>query len=280
MSALYLDNRLVHYEVFGRGPPIIFLHSWIGSWRYWVSTMEQVAVRYRTYALDFWGFGESEREHKDFSIQSYVAMLLQFMDNMGIAKANLVGHGMGGMVAIKAAQQSPERFIRLLLVSTPLQGSIVSNVTKAGTFSRLLGLNNPTNTWSKLVRQIPIDDPEVQQELYEDTESLSERVVGSVQKSIQETDLRPTLKQLDPNIPLLAAYGEKDSIISPEHAQFLNQDYGQPHQLLMIPGANHFPFLEQTTTFSRMLMDFLVSQGTPIEIKEQWRRRVSQLEYL
>jgi pimeloyl-ACP methyl ester carboxylesterase len=242
--------------------------------------MEEVAVRYRTYALDFWGFGESERNSTNVSLEVYADMLYQFMDDMGISKANLVGHGMGGMVAVHAAKRSPERCLRLMLVSTPLQGSILSQLTKGGTFSRLLGRNNPTTMWSKLLRQIPIDDPEVQQELYEDTDSLSEQVVTSVQRSIQDTDLRPIMRQLDPNIPLLAAYGEKDGIVPPDHADFLNHDYGLPHQLIILRGVNHFPFLEQTTTFSRLLMDFLVSQGSPIEIKEQWRRRVSQLDYL
>jgi pimeloyl-ACP methyl ester carboxylesterase len=280
VSVLYLDNQLVHYEVFGRGQPVIFMHSWIGSWRYWVSTMEQLAVRYRTYALDFWGFGESERNYTSLTLQSYVDMVRNFMDTMGIRKANLVGHGMGGMVAIKLASEMPDRCIRLMLVSTPLQGSILSGITKGGTFSRLFGMNNPTSTWSKLVRQIPIHDPEVQQELYEDTDSLSEQVLSSVQKSIQGTDLRPLLKGLDENIPLLATYGEKDGIVPSDHAMFLNDEYGLPHQLLILRGVNHFPFLEETTTFSRLLMDFLVSQGSPIEIKEYWKRRVSQRDYL
>lgn len=291
MSALYLDNRLVHYEVFGRGQPIIFLHSWVGSWRYWVSTMDQVSVRYRTYALDFWGFGESERNYHDLGITTFVQMLHGFMDDMGIRKANLVGHGLGGMVAVRAAQTSPERFTRLLLVATPLEGSILGGLTKRGTFSRLLGSSHPSSTWTRLIRQIPVDDAEVQQELYEDTDSLSDHVVNSVQKSIMETDLRPVLHELDASIPVLAVYGEKDAIIPPDHAQaypaFLRDDHpyqeGQPpHQLVMFPGANHFPFLEDSLAFSRMVLDFMMSkkEDLPIAIKEHWRRRVSQHEYL
>ncbi|NJN66203.1 MAG: alpha/beta fold hydrolase [Chloroflexaceae bacterium] len=290
MSALYLDNRLVHYEVFGRGQPVIFLHSWVGSWRYWVSTMDQVSVRYRTYALDFWGFGESERNYQDLGITTFVQMLHGFMDDMGIRKANLVGHGLGGMVAVRAAQTSPERFTRLLLVATPLEGAILGGLTRRGTFSRLLGSSNPSTTWTKLIRQIPVDDSEVQQELYEDTDSLSEQVISSVQKSIMETDLRSSLRELDESIPVLAVYGEKDSIIPPDHAQtypFLRDDrpYEEghpPHQLVLFPGANHFPFLEDSTAFSRMVLDFMMSkkEDLPIAIKEHWRRRVSQHEYL
>lgn len=279
MSAIYLDNRLVHYEVFGRGKPILFLHSWIGSWRYWVPTMDIVSDRYRAYALDFWGFGDSDRHTETFSIEDYAAMVLGFMDHMGIAQINLVGHGLGGMVALQAAQSQPERFWRLMLVSTPLEGQVLREVVKPGTFSRLLGRTNPTNIWSRLVRQIPVDDEDVQQELYEDTDNLSPEVVQHVQESVIQTNLQPVLRSLD-TIPVLAVYGEKDTIVSPDHAQFLNHENGRPQQLIVLPRANHLPFLEKTSTFGRLLLDFLVSEGTPVEIKEQWRRRVSQREYL
>ena len=126
MSAIHLDNRLVHYEVFGRGQPIIFLHSWLGSWRYWVPTMDLASERYRAYAIDFWGFGESDRKGGQFTVSGYVDMLCRFMDQMGLSVANLVGHGMGGMVAVRAARERPERFLKVMTVATPMQGHILT----------------------------------------------------------------------------------------------------------------------------------------------------------
>ncbi|MBX0328517.1 alpha/beta hydrolase [Oscillochloris sp. ZM17-4] len=278
MSAIHLDNRLVHYEVFGRGQPIIFLHSWLGSWRYWVPTMDLASERYRAYALDFWGYGESDRRGTQFTISGYVDMLNRFMDQMGIPQANLVGHGMGGMVAIRAAREKPERFTKVMTVCTPLYGQVLSGHIRPGTFSKLLGRSQPANVWAKLIRSIPIADAEVQKELYEDTEGLSEEVLSSVQESLLDTDLRPTLATLA--VPLLAVYGGKDTIVTDEHALFLNDPSDRPTQLITLPRANHFPFLEQSNTFSRLLLDFLVSQGSPVEIKEEWRRRVNQREYL
>jgi pimeloyl-ACP methyl ester carboxylesterase len=278
VSAIHLDNRLLHYEVFGRGQPIIFLHSWVGSWRYWVDTMEHSAERYRAYALDFWGFGESERERGQFSISEYVDLVLGFMDNMGMARANLVGHGLGGMVAVRAAREQPQRFIKAMIVSTPLQGSLLAHVHKQGTFSRLLGRGQPTNVWSKVIKGMSFDDDAIHHELQEDTDSLSEQVVSRVHESVSETDLRPDLAHVEQ--PLLAVYGSKDTLVSPDHARFLADDAGRPHQLIELPRSGHFPFLDQPTTFQRLLLDFLASQGTSVEIKEQWRRKVSQREYL
>lgn len=280
MSAIYLDNRLVHYEVFGRGQPILFLHSWMGSWRYWVPTMDLMAERYRAYALDFWGFGDSDRRSGSFTVSDYAEMVHAFIDQMGIKQINLVGHGLGGMVAVQVARHYPERFLRLVVVSTPLQGQILRDVAKPGALSRLLGKSSPVQVWSSLVRQFPVDDPELRQELYDDTDNLNDQVVQSVQDSIMQTDLSTHLSFLN-DIPLLAVYGEKDTLVPPEHAYFLNDESNdRPHQLIVLPKANHFPFLEQSSTFGRLLMDFMVSKGSPVEIKEQWRRRVSQREYL
>jgi pimeloyl-ACP methyl ester carboxylesterase len=240
--------------------------------------MDLASERYRAYALDFWGYGESDRRGSQFTISSYVDMLNRFMEQMGIPQANLVGHGMGGMVAIRAARERPERFTKVMTVCTPLYGNVLSGHVKPGTFSKLLGLSQSTNVWAKLIRAIPIADPDVQKELYEDTEGLSETVLASVQESLLDTDLRPTLAALA--VPLLAVYGGKDMIVTDEHAQFLNDPSDRPTQMITLPKANHFPFLEQSNTFSRLLLDFLVSQGSPVEIKEEWRRRVNQREYL
>lgn len=285
MSAIYLDNRLVHYEVFGRGQPIIFLHSWLGSWRYWVSTMDVMSDRYRAFALDFWGFGDSDHGNgRGYSVDTYVHMLVRFMDELGIVKANLVGHGLGGMVAIAAAKSHPDRVIKLVTVSTPLMGEIMRDVYRGassggGGFARLLGRGKGSNVWSKVVRQLPIDDNEIQQELYEDTDRISEQVVEAVQQSVVSTNLQATLSTLN-DVPMLAVYGEKDSLVPHDHATFLKEREDLPHQVVVLPRANHFPFLDDSTTFTRLLRDYLVSNGSPVEIKEQWRRRVSQREYL
>ena len=269
----------MHYEVVGRrGQPIIFLHSWLGSWRYWLPTMDSISDRYRAYALDFWGFGDSDRHESQFSLAEYVKMLTDFMDNLGLSKVALVGHGLGGMVAIKAAAERPDRFSRVVSVTTPVQGASLQTLAKPGALSRILGRSNPSNVWSRYLRQLSVDYPQVLEEVIEDTESLSETVVRRVLDSILATDLRPDLTRLE--MPLLAIYGERDTIVSPEQARYLSEEHAHLQQVIRLPKSTHFPFLDQSNVFNRMLLDFLASEGSPIEIKTEWRRRVSQLEYI
>ncbi|MDO9128462.1 MAG: hypothetical protein Q7U34_01215 [Anaerolineales bacterium] len=68
MSALFLDERIVHHEVLGRGRPVIFLHGWVGSWRYWLQAMQTTSVSFRAYALDLWGFGNTSRDPERYTL--------------------------------------------------------------------------------------------------------------------------------------------------------------------------------------------------------------------
>ncbi len=120
MSAITIENDLVHYEVLGRGRPVIFVHGWLGSWRYWVPTMQQLSMKYRTYALDLWGFGDSGKEMSKYGFAEQVKLLYDFMDKLGIAKAALVGHSLGAAICLRFASQHSDRAPRLALISPPL----------------------------------------------------------------------------------------------------------------------------------------------------------------
>ncbi|MCC7205833.1 MAG: alpha/beta hydrolase [Anaerolineae bacterium] len=120
MSALTIESGLVHYEVLGRGRPVIFVHGWLGSWRFWVPTMQQLSVKYRTYALDLWGFGDSSKDTMRYGLEHQVNLLFQFFERLGIPKAALIGHSLGAATCLRFARLYPDRVYRLLLISPPL----------------------------------------------------------------------------------------------------------------------------------------------------------------
>ena len=109
MSSLITSEGIVHYEMDGRGEPVILLHGWINSWDVWRDSMIALAKTgsYRVYALDFWGFGDSakgkETSTTSFQITSYVEMVREFMSVLGIQRAPVFGHSMGGTVALQMA---------------------------------------------------------------------------------------------------------------------------------------------------------------------------------
>ncbi|MCD4686382.1 MAG: alpha/beta hydrolase, partial [Anaerolineae bacterium] len=120
MSAITIDDELVHFEALGRGRPVVLVHGWLGSWRYWVPAMRQLGSKYRTYAIDLWGFGDSARDAKRYTFDAQVALLEAFMDRMGIKKAALVGHDFGASIAARYATKHPDRVARVLAVAPPL----------------------------------------------------------------------------------------------------------------------------------------------------------------
>ncbi|HEX7432457.1 MAG TPA: alpha/beta fold hydrolase, partial [Anaerolineaceae bacterium] len=108
MSVIVLDQEILHYEVLGHGRPIIFLHGWVGSWRYWIPTMQAVCVSFRAYALDLWGFGDSAKNAHRYTLDQQVVLLDRFMEQMGIGRVALVGHGLGAVIAMLYTLNRPE----------------------------------------------------------------------------------------------------------------------------------------------------------------------------
>ena len=131
MSITTVNNRLIHYEALGRGEPLIFVHGWLGSWRYWWPSMQALSTQHRTFAFDLWGFGDSSKEQQMYSLDTYVSMLDQFMGHLGIRPPiSLVGHALGGVVALRFANRHPDRVKRLVTVALPIMGSYINERLK------------------------------------------------------------------------------------------------------------------------------------------------------
>ena len=122
MSSIVTDQGIVHYETYGSGAPVILLHGWLGSWGLWRPTMEALGGQYRCYALDFWGFGESGKKRDSYAVSDFMALVAQFMEALGIEKAPLVGHSMGGTTALGTAIRTPERVTKVCVIGSPIVG--------------------------------------------------------------------------------------------------------------------------------------------------------------
>jgi pimeloyl-ACP methyl ester carboxylesterase len=120
MSAITVGGDLVHYEVLGRGRPVILVHGWLGSWRYWIPAMQVLQLKYRVYALDLYGFGDSGRNPAKYNLEHQTELLADFMQQLGIPKAAMIGHSLGALVVAEFARRYQDRVPRLLLVSAPL----------------------------------------------------------------------------------------------------------------------------------------------------------------
>ncbi|BAJ62696.1 alpha/beta fold hydrolase [Anaerolinea thermophila] len=261
MSAILLDGQMVHYEVLGRGRPVIFLHGWIGSWRYWIPTMQAASIAYRAYALDFWGFGDSAKVPERYGLDGQVNLLRGFMDQMGIGRVALIGHGLGATVAVMFALRYPEVVDRVLAVAYPLDETRLHPRLRSQSPEELVDWLLERNSTTEPVRvEAAKTDPRAIQDSLEGLTTLEAR----------EASQKLTCA-------CLLVYGEKDPVVpAPSDEVFLGLPF-QTHGIVF-DQSGHFPILDESSKFNRLVMDFL-SLGVGesprmLQLKEEWKRRV------
>ena len=269
MSSITTDQGIVHYEVYGRGKPVILLHGWLGSWGLWQETMGFLGRYYRTYALDFWGFGESGKKRETYAVQDFVSLVNQFMEQLGIVRAPLVGHSMGGTVSLSVAIRFPERVSKVVVVGSPIVGSSLAFPLKlAGMRPIAFMLFNMMGTFRfamKMASPIICRDERFADMMDRD---LSRTTVESFLLSIaslRRTDLRPMLDQV--KVPAMGMYGDRDVIVHPKQWQPMLK--GIPHaHIERFPLDGHFPMLEEPQVFAEKLKTFL-DKESPVQSAAQ-----------
>ncbi len=261
MSAIIIENSLVHYEALGRGQPLLFLHGWLGSWRYWVPTMVDLAASHRAYALDFWGFGDSDKIAARYDIRGYVSQVALFVDQLGIDRTPIIGHGLGAIVGIYFALAYPDRAEQLLAVSTPLTSACLAR--SLSTFS---GGENPARI--VLGRRLK-DYEEVD---IEAAKTDGQAVVLSL-RSAMDQDVLSDLQDLE--VPVLLVNGQDDPLIQLPDAALL-AGLGANISTLVFEGAQHYPMLDDASKFARLIRDFVVFRDAwdRIKLKNEWKRRI------
>ncbi len=262
MSAVVIKEGLVHYEAIGRGQPLILIHGWLGSWRYWVPTMEGLSARYKAYALDLWGFGDSDKPSAHYNIDAYVEQLVNFLDKLGVKKAPIpiVGHALGGLVALQFAARAPEWVKQVMGVNVPLVGAAINRP--------LAGFSGNGDALAKLVsRRANFDEVSM-----ETRKADANAVTHSVNSALKQ-DIRHVLSPI--NVPVLLLYGENDPLIQPPQPEWL-QNLDVNVRPFFMDGTQHFPMLEERNKFNRLLMDFLNAGDDldSLELKEEWQRRL------
>lgn len=265
MSSIVTEQGILHYESIGRGQPLILLHGWINSWDVWRDSMIALASqnRYRVYALDFWGFGDSAKGSvSSFQVGSYVEMVNQFMDTLGILKSPIFGHSMGGTVALQFALTYPERIKKVAIVGSPIAGESLNFFLKMSGYGWI----------AELVWRYPfLRDGVMRFLLARDSKKVRTMISRDVRRTnvesffrsiddLRKTDLRTQLPHL--KVPALGIYGVKDNIVSPKNAAVLKKNVDLAH-VEMMEHSRHFPMTDEPDKFLMVLNNFLSENYSP-----------------
>jgi pimeloyl-ACP methyl ester carboxylesterase len=216
---------------------------------------------YRTYALDFWGFGDSGKKRDTYDVQDFVTLVDQFMEQLGISNAPLVGHSMGGTVSLSVAMRFPERVTKVIVVGSPIVGSSLSFLLKL--FGRRpIAFVIHHNLWAlkysyRVLGPFYSRDPKWAQMMDRDVSRTTlESFLNSI-ASLRRTDLRPHLSQL--KIPAMGMYGDRDIVVHPK--QWKPMLEGIPHaRIARFPASGHFIMLDEPQKFQEVLREFLDSE--------------------
>lgn len=261
MSAIIIQNEIVHYEALGRGRPLLFLHSWVGSWRYWIPSMQAAAISFRAYALDLWGFGDTADNRDNYALENQVELLNSFLDDMGIGKIALIGHGLGAVVAALFTQKYPKYVDRILTIGLPFRPDLLDSH---------FGSTTPEELAAWVLSNTPDGD-----QVRQDTSKTDPKAIAQSLKTLQKTNLQSLSHQL--LRPCLFVHGENDLAVQAPSPQLSKTIPRHLHHILL-EDTGHFPMLDKPNKFNRLMNDFLTleSEQSPrqLTLKEEWKRRV------
>jgi pimeloyl-ACP methyl ester carboxylesterase len=277
----------------GSGPVLLLIHGMAGTCVNWEAVIEPLAINHTVIAPDFPGHGASAPGGGDYSLGSLASGLRDLMLALGHERATLVGHSLGGGVALQFTYQFPEMVERLALVSSGGLGPDVSPILRAaalpgaelfisataGVGSRvgsvvgrglgLIGLR-PNADLAEVTRgYATLTDPERRKAFV----ATLRAVVGTQGQRVAALDKL----YLADDLPLLIVWGENDPIIPVDHAREAHTQLPNS-RLEIFEDTGHVPQLERPGRFIAVLERFL-AETEPAEFdRDEWRARLKAAE--
>jgi pimeloyl-ACP methyl ester carboxylesterase len=270
---MQLHGHRVIYRVAGSGPPVVLIHGMVNSSRHWEQVALQLADRYTVIAPDLIGHGDSAAVRGDYSIGAHATSIRDMLAVIGIDRATIVGHSLGGGVAMQFFYQFPQRTERLVLVSSGGLGHEVSPLLRSAALpgmSALIGVVAHRRILDALwelgkrlrarghgkgvyvqaiVRALrPLEQPGARAAFLHTLRSVID-VHG------QRVSARDRLYLLG-SMPTLVVWGERDQTIPLEHGRAMHEAVPHSH-FATLPRAAHFPHLEDPDGLARVLRDFI-----------------------
>ncbi len=257
----------------GDGPPVLLIHGITSSSETWGDVIPFLSDRYTVLAPDLLGHGRSAKPRGDYSLGAYASGIRDLMQALGHESATVVGHSLGGGVAMQFAYQFPEMCERLVLVSSGGLGREVSIFLRAATLPGaewvlpLLASNRVVSAGGRvggLLRSIGLRAGPDLEEMWKGFSSLGDAEArqafvyslrGIVDAGGQRVSARDRL-YLAQTVPTMVVWGERDRIIPVVHAYATHEEV-PGSRLEIIDGAGHFPYRDDPRRFARLLADFV-----------------------
>jgi len=282
-----LHGHRVAYRQAGEGPVIVLLHGITSDSTTWSRVMPYLARSHTVVAPDLIGHGESDKPRGDYSLGAHASSLRDLLLSLGHDRATLVGHSLGGGIAMQTSYQFPELCERLVLVSSGGLGRDVSVLLRAAALpgseyvlpllsaTRLLdagrlgagmlsrvGLRVGTDIEQMARGHATLADPQARAAFLHTLRSVVEPGGQRV-----EASNRLYLAQ---HMPFLLVWGAQDTIIPVAHGRAAHERV-PGSRLEIFDSSGHFPQLDEPERFIHLLSDFVQSTEPAAMDAEGWR---------
>ena len=270
-----LHGHRAIYRIAGSGPPVVLIHGMLNSSRHWESVALRLAHDYTVVAPDLIGHGDSATPRGDYSLGAHASSIRDLLTAIGIDRATIVGHSLGGGVAMQFFYQFPQRTERLALISSGGLGGEVSPLLRTaalpGAALLLAAAAHPRLVHALDARGSAMRDAGSRRGVYLQAaaralrplerpgarEAFLQTLRAVIDVRGQRVSARDRLHLLE-SMPTLVVWGERDNTIPLAHGLATHQ--AVPHsQFRTLPRAAHFPHLEDPDGLADALLDFLGS---------------------
>ncbi len=282
-----LHGHQVVCRIAGSGPPVVLVHGMVNSSRHWQGVAERLADAYTVIAPDLVGHGDSATPRGDYSLGAHASVIRDLLTVLGIQRASLVGHSLGGGIAMVFFWQFPERVERLALVSSGGLGPEVSPLLRSAAVPGARGLLRA------VANPRVIDAIDGSGRVLRSRGSglgVQLRAVARAMRPLQTAGARDAFLQtlravidvhgqrvsandrlyLLEHMPTLVAWGERDATIPIAHG--LAAHAAIPgSRFVGLPRAAHFPHLEDPEGLAAALRDFLETTEPARVDEETWQ---------
>lgn len=276
-KSVTLHGHELSYLDSGRGPVVLFIHGILGSHRNWAHLIDRIGDDHRLIIPDLFGHGHSAKPVGDYSLGAHAATMRDLLDRLGIEKVTVVGHSLGGGIAMEFYYLFPERVERLVLVATGGLGREVNGVLRSATLPGAewllpviasgwvrAGAETTGRFLSKVGWKPGSDLTAIWQGFTSLGDGDSRRAFLATTRAVidpggQTVSAHDYLPEFPP-IPTLIIWGTRDRMIPASHTTRAQQTI-PGCRVELFEGAGHFPHLDQPDRFADVLRDFIATTG-------------------
>jgi pimeloyl-ACP methyl ester carboxylesterase len=288
-TKIRLHGHRLHYRIGGQGPLLVLVHGITNSSASWEPVLATLGQRFTVIAPDLLGHGDSAKPRGDYSLGANASLLRDFMLALGHERATLVGHSLGGGIAMQFAYQFPDRIERLVLVSsgglgrqvTPLLRAValpgaelvlpllasqplVNAGAKIGGLIDRIGVRVGSDIAAMATGFASLQDIEARRAFVQTARAVID-VGGQRVNAIDKLYLAEA-------VPTLILWGDRDPIIPARHGVRAHE-LMPGSRLRIFEGAGHFPHHDDPAGFAAAITEF-VDTTQPSEPDEDRLRRL------